>query len=253
MKYDCFEQLPVWQSGIDLAHRIYKLTESAAFRMRGDLCDQLRRAALSVSNNIAEGFERGTTEELLTFLYIARGSAGEVRSMLNFCERYFGGRPESDSALHARRPNLKSRISDLKSQTSDTLRQAAPSRTQAKASPRSAIAMANVESAIPDLRSEISNLGSLVESCSRQLRAWADNLQNTDIKGQRRLNSRSQLTYDAECRAESLMKKVDQAVFSRYSAMMPYGGIRESPRLTIMAGECVSDPRRTATMSSGRS
>ena len=40
------------------------------------------RAALSVSNNIAEGFERGTTNELLQFIYIARGSAGEVRSML---------------------------------------------------------------------------------------------------------------------------------------------------------------------------
>jgi four helix bundle protein len=51
------------------------------------LQDQLERAALSVSNNIAEGFERGTTNELLAFIYIARGSAGEVRSMLCFIER----------------------------------------------------------------------------------------------------------------------------------------------------------------------
>lgn len=47
----------------------------------------MQRAALSVSNNVAEGFERGTTPELLTFLYIARGSAGEVRSMLLLADR----------------------------------------------------------------------------------------------------------------------------------------------------------------------
>jgi four helix bundle protein len=48
------------------------------------LRDQLERASLSVSNNIAEGCERGTHEELLTFLYYARGSCAEVRSMLRF-------------------------------------------------------------------------------------------------------------------------------------------------------------------------
>lgn len=45
------------------------------------------RAAVSVSDNVAEGFERGTTQELLTFLCIARGSAGEVRSMMRLLER----------------------------------------------------------------------------------------------------------------------------------------------------------------------
>jgi four helix bundle protein len=48
----------------------------------------LERAALSISNNIAEGFERGTTNELLAFLYIARGSAGEVRSMMRVLETW---------------------------------------------------------------------------------------------------------------------------------------------------------------------
>ncbi|MGM0539039.1 MAG: four helix bundle protein [Thermodesulfobacteriota bacterium] len=47
----------------------------------------MERASLSVFSNIAQGFERGTTNELLAFLYIARGSAGEVRSMLCFLER----------------------------------------------------------------------------------------------------------------------------------------------------------------------
>lgn len=87
MKYDRFEQLPVWQAGIELAVGIYELTEKAVFRTRYSLRDQLERAGVSVSNNIAEGFERGTNQELLSFLYIARGSAGEVRSMLCLLQR----------------------------------------------------------------------------------------------------------------------------------------------------------------------
>jgi four helix bundle protein len=63
------------------------MSAQPAFRRQRSLRDQLERAALSVSNNIAEGFERGTNQELLTFLYIARGSAGETRSMLCLLER----------------------------------------------------------------------------------------------------------------------------------------------------------------------
>ena len=103
MKYDRFEQLPVWQAGMTLAERIFILTEDKAFNCKGDLRNQLQRAAISVGNNVAEGFERGTTQELLTFLYIARGSAGEVRSMLLLAERLRGF------------SHLKSEISDLKS------------------------------------------------------------------------------------------------------------------------------------------
>jgi four helix bundle protein len=85
--YKRFEDLPVWNAAIDLGLKVFALTEDSAFNSQGDLRSQLRRAVLSVSNNIAEGFERGTMNELLMFLYIARGSAGEVRSMLVFLER----------------------------------------------------------------------------------------------------------------------------------------------------------------------
>lgn len=81
MKYKRFEDLPVWQAAIDLARRTYAFTSHDVFRRHAGLRDQLERATLSISNNIAEGFERGSTNELLAFLYIARGSAGEVRSM----------------------------------------------------------------------------------------------------------------------------------------------------------------------------
>lgn len=84
MRYARFEDLPVWNSAIDLAALVYNFTDNVQLRRRRSLRDQIERAAVSVSNNIAEGFERGTNNELLSFLYIARGSAGEVRSMLCF-------------------------------------------------------------------------------------------------------------------------------------------------------------------------
>jgi four helix bundle protein len=86
MKYQRFEDLPVWQTAIEPGREVYTLTEDPAFKGRYSLRDQIERAAVSVSNNIAEGFERGTNQELLTFLYIARGSVGEVRSMLCLLE-----------------------------------------------------------------------------------------------------------------------------------------------------------------------
>jgi four helix bundle protein len=87
MKYERFEDLPVWQMAVELATKIFEWTQEPLLRGKGDLANQLQRAALSISNNIAEGFERGSTKELLNFLYIARGSAGEVRSMLCIVER----------------------------------------------------------------------------------------------------------------------------------------------------------------------
>ena len=82
MNYKSFEDLPVWQASIDFAIRVFEFTNNADFRGVGDVKNQLERAAVSISNNIAEGFERGTNTELINFLYIARGSAGECRSML---------------------------------------------------------------------------------------------------------------------------------------------------------------------------
>jgi four helix bundle protein len=87
MKYSTFEELPVWNAAITFALDVFQFTEMADFRGLGDTKNQLERAALSISNNIAEGFERGSTTELINFLYIARGSAGESRSMLRICER----------------------------------------------------------------------------------------------------------------------------------------------------------------------
>ncbi len=103
MKHENFEDVPVWKDGIDLTVKVFELTEDPAFRGKGDVANQIQRASLSVPNNIAEGFERGTTPELIQFLYYAKGSAGEVRSICYVMERI--------NALG----HLKSQISDIKS------------------------------------------------------------------------------------------------------------------------------------------
>ncbi len=128
MKYSRFEDLPVWQDAIEFAVKVYELTAQPAFKGHYSLKDQLERAAVSVSNNIAEGFERGTTNELLTFLYIARGSCGECRSELRLLERI---------------------------------------------------------PVFQELQPQIGNLLPRAASISRQLKGWADSLQNSDFKGAR--------------------------------------------------------------------
>ncbi|HTV54592.1 MAG TPA: four helix bundle protein [Terriglobia bacterium] len=111
MRYQRFEDLPVWKSAIQLAAGIFALTEKPEFEKRHSIRDQIERAATSVSNNVAEGFERGTNQELLTFLYIARGSVGEVRSMLYLFSAIPGFR------------NLESEIRNLRAKTDSISRQ----------------------------------------------------------------------------------------------------------------------------------
>ncbi len=156
MRYKRFEDLPVWNTAIDLAVSVFALTAHPQFKSQHSLRDQLERAAVSVSNNIAEGFERGTNNELLMFLYIARGSAGEVRSMCCLLERL-------------------------------------PS--------------------FADLKSDLHLLKSKAESCSKQLKAWAESLQNSDYKGERYVNEK--------------LKRSDQAVRDREEFLKELAEIRK--------------------------
>jgi four helix bundle protein len=81
-KYEHFEDLPVWREAARLYNTVLDLLEQPGVPLTPGFRNQLDRASLSVSNNVAEGFERSTTNELLSFIAIARGSAGEVRSMM---------------------------------------------------------------------------------------------------------------------------------------------------------------------------
>lgn len=79
----CFEDLVAWQKARELALVIDELTKTERLSRNFPLKDQLSRAAISVSSNIAEGFELDGNREFIKFLSIAKGSVGEVRSLLN--------------------------------------------------------------------------------------------------------------------------------------------------------------------------
>ena len=81
-KVNSFEELNIWKESRSFNHKLYKISNNGLFDKDYDLKRQIRRASISVSSNIAEGFERNTDKEFIQFLYYAKGSAGEVRSQL---------------------------------------------------------------------------------------------------------------------------------------------------------------------------
>ncbi len=77
-----FVEIRAWQSGRELTRRIYELTREPSLSRDHGLCDQIRRASVSIMSNIAEGFECDSNPQFLRYLVYAKGSAGEVRSQL---------------------------------------------------------------------------------------------------------------------------------------------------------------------------
>ncbi len=82
-KYTSFEDLEVYKATIVFTGKVYKLLKEQPLKIDFAMVDQLRRATISISNNIAERFERETDKELIRYLYFSKGSAGEVRSLFN--------------------------------------------------------------------------------------------------------------------------------------------------------------------------
>jgi four helix bundle protein len=77
-----FEDIEAWKLARVLANRIYDVTSKTAFSRDYRLRDQIRRASISIVSNIAEGYERDGDKEFLQFLFVAKGSCGEVRAQL---------------------------------------------------------------------------------------------------------------------------------------------------------------------------
>lgn len=77
-----FEDIEAWKRAREVTKRVYELTSTGGFSRDFGLKDQIRRSAVSVMSNIAEGFERDGNREFINFLSIAKGSCGEARSQL---------------------------------------------------------------------------------------------------------------------------------------------------------------------------
>jgi four helix bundle protein len=106
---ESFEELHIYQRARQLTNEVYRLSRDGLFARDVGLVDQIRRAGVSVMSNIAEGFERGTTPEFIQFLFIAKGSCGEVRAQLQIAvdQQYI----RSDE--HARLNDMCRRISGM--------------------------------------------------------------------------------------------------------------------------------------------
>jgi four helix bundle protein len=87
MAFKSFEEMPVWQKAMDLAVRIYNLTDNLPKKEDYGLTSQIRRSALSVPGNIAEGFGRKHIKDKLNFYYDSRGSLSETKNHLIYGHR----------------------------------------------------------------------------------------------------------------------------------------------------------------------
>ena len=87
MKYLPYQDLVVWQKAMELAQEIYQLVKLLPAEERYSLSDQMRRAAVSIPSNIAEGRGRGTDKDYKHFLCIAKGSVFELETQLLLCEK----------------------------------------------------------------------------------------------------------------------------------------------------------------------
>lgn len=87
MEIRTFQDLTVWRKSMDLLVEIYGIVKLLPPEERHALSDQMRRAAVSIPSNIAEGHQRGTTKDYVRFLHIARGSKAELETQLLICVR----------------------------------------------------------------------------------------------------------------------------------------------------------------------
>jgi four helix bundle protein len=113
-KINSFEEIISWQKARELNEAFYLITNSnSAFNKDYGLRDQMRRSSISISSNIAEGFERETTKEFIRFLYIAKASAGEFKSQLYLASDIYYLSNEEFNTLSIKITDISKLISGL--------------------------------------------------------------------------------------------------------------------------------------------
>jgi len=95
-----YKELIVWQKGLDLVFAVYKLTSFFPKEETYGLISQMRRAAVSIPSNIAEGRERGTKKDYLQFLRIAKGSSAELETQILVAEKYLDRLLTKNEVIH---------------------------------------------------------------------------------------------------------------------------------------------------------
>jgi len=106
-----FEDIPVWKLSRELCKDIYSAAKSAKFAEDRGLVDQITRAVVSILSNVAEGVERSSTADLINFLFIAKGSSGEVRSQVYVAEDQGYISPDRAAELRAKAENISRQLS----------------------------------------------------------------------------------------------------------------------------------------------
>ena len=111
-----YKDLEVWKNGVKLAKDIYWLTETFLYHELYALTSQLRRAAVSVSSNIAEGYVRNSTKEFVHFLYISLGSLAEIDTQLQLAKElnYTENTEELQNFIEMQMKQIRSFINALK-------------------------------------------------------------------------------------------------------------------------------------------
>lgn len=94
-----FKDLIVWQKAFQLTEQIYRFTNNLPESEKFSLTAQIRRSAISICSNIAEGYERNNRKEYLHFLSLARGSSAELEAQLLLAQRIYGLEVEAEVAL----------------------------------------------------------------------------------------------------------------------------------------------------------
>ena len=120
--YSSFRKLEVWRDAIELVADVYRMTEAFPTRERYGLTSQIRRAAVSVPANIAEGYGRATTGEYLNLLSVARGSLNEVETLCIVCIRLGVGESAALERLCSTIEVLQKRLTRLRSRLAEKKR-----------------------------------------------------------------------------------------------------------------------------------